>query len=252
MSVDLNSVELDDRQDGNDAEAYESYRAMSTLAVASLIAGILSLLAFISWVFGLIPMIGIILGLRARRQIRNNSQDLSGMPLANTGLILSIGFLVAGWSLLGFVYATEVPDGYQRISYEDLQPPPGTEPANPVGEKRVSVSLIPDAARKLDGKKVFIKGYMFPGTPQTEGITQFVLVRDNGACCFGPSGPNLTDMILVTMKGDQQASYESYIRKLAGTFKVETRRFSESERKTSVGQDNVAGVLYQLEAEYLQ
>lgn len=245
MSVDLESVPAEDRRPD---EEFESYRAMSGVAVASLVAGILSLLAFVSWVFGLIAVLGIMLSLRARRQIRQNPRDLTGMPLANAGLAMSVVFLVGGWSLLAVTYATEVPDGYNRISYEDLQP----GPTDTTGGDDPSVSLIPKSARSLDGHKVFIKGYMFPGTPQSEGIKTFVLVRDNGACCFGPSGPKLTDMILVTLKGENTASYETHVRKLAGTFKVQPQEFTPKDIKQSVGQNNVSGVLYQLEAEYLK
>ena len=56
--------------------------------------------------------------------------------------------------------------------------------------------------KELDGKKVFIKGYMYPSSQMT-GIREFVLCRDNGTCCFGGQ-PRLTDMIRVKLKDRSQ------------------------------------------------
>ena len=58
-------------------------------------------------------------------------------------------------------------------------------------------SLLTDGIRKLDGKPIRIRGYILPSFQQT-GIKQFVLVRDNMECCFGP-GAALYDCILVEM-----------------------------------------------------
>ena len=100
---------------------------------------------------------------------------------------LLIGFWLFGWSWLGFVYATEVPEGYQRIGYGQLQPDPN-HPDEP----------IPPAAKELDGQKVFIKGYVYPTISQ-HGIREFLLVRDEGSCCFG-GNPKITDRIQVTLR----------------------------------------------------
>ena len=93
------------------------------------------------------------------------------------GFALSLVFLVTGVSYAGYVYATEVPDGYERISFETLRP---TEV-----QERGGV-LIPPEVQALDGKKVFIKGYIRPGSaPVRVGIDRFLMVRDNNQCCFG-------------------------------------------------------------------
>jgi hypothetical protein len=237
---------VDEQRTPEESEDFASYRAMSTLAIGSLVAGILSILALVEWVFGVIPILGILLGWRARRQIRANPQELTGLPLANTGLALSALFLAGGWTLLSVIYVTEVPEGYKRISYSDLQPPTDEGTRGNV----VRADIIPPSARALHGKKVFIKGYMFPGTAQQSNLSTFILVRDNGACCFGPSGPKLTDMILVTMKGSRKADYTTRTRKLAGVFAVETKQLQADDQDLANG--NVSGVLYQLEAEYMQ
>ena len=58
-------------------------------------------------------------------------------------------------------------------------------------------SMLTDKVRSLLGKPIRIRGYMYP-TLRKRGLTQFVLVRDNMECCFGP-GAALYDCILVTM-----------------------------------------------------
>jgi len=58
---------------------------------------------------------------------------------------------------------------------------------------------------KLFGKKVRIRGYIYPPFQQA-GIKQFVLVRDNMECCFGP-GAALYDCVAVDMVGDKTIDY---------------------------------------------
>jgi len=66
-------------------------------------------------------------------------------------------------------------------------------------------SLLTDGIEALNGQKIRIRGYILP-TPQQRGIRQFVLVRDNQECCFGP-GAALYDCILVEMKPGNTAQF---------------------------------------------
>ena len=59
--------------------------------------------------------------------------------------------------------------------------------------------------KELDGKWIKIRGYILPSFQDT-GIKQFVLVRDNMECCFGP-GAALHDCILVEMLDDATANF---------------------------------------------
>jgi hypothetical protein len=72
-------------------------------------------------------------------------------------------------------------------------------------------SMLTEKTKSLFDKRIRIRGYMYP-TLRKRGLTQFVLVRDNMECCFGP-GAALYDCILVTMKPGQTAEYS--IRPLA-------------------------------------
>lgn len=79
-------------------------------------------------------------------------------------------------------------------------------------------SMLTDKIEKLDGKPVRIRGYILPSFQQT-GLTQFVLVRDNQACCFGP-GAALYDCIVVEMKPGKSTDFNLYPVAVEGTFTI--------------------------------
>jgi len=58
-------------------------------------------------------------------------------------------------------------------------------------------SMLPKKIEDYAGKRVSIRGFILPTSFQT-GLTNFVLVRDNMECCFGP-GAALYDCIVVEM-----------------------------------------------------
>jgi hypothetical protein len=128
------------------------------------------------------------------------------------------------------VYSVEVPEGYARISYEDLQPT-AEKPRQPV----------PDSALALNGKNVFIKGYVYPGK-DLEGISEFLLVRDQGDCCFGGQ-PKITDRIQVKLADPEQLTFRSSLHKLAGKFRI---------KPMEKAVDATGGVVYFLEEAHLR
>jgi hypothetical protein len=65
--------------------------------------------------------------------------------------------------------------------------------------------MLPDTIEALTKQRLRIRGFILP-TPQRRGIKQFVLVRDNQECCFGP-GAALYDCILVEMQPGKTAEY---------------------------------------------
>ena len=188
-------------------ESDNDYRALSGAAVMSLALAFLSALALFSLYLAVIPISGVLFGLYAVLQIRKHPSELTGRGVAIAGMILSFSLLVASVSVASYVYATEVPRGYERIFYSQLQPEEGK-----IGQK------IPPLAEDLDGKKVFIKGYVFPGK-QRQGIKTFLLVRDKGDCCFG-GNPKLTDRIQVTLADPERLRFDPYLHKVAGTFRL--------------------------------
>jgi hypothetical protein len=80
-------------------------------------------------------------------------------------------------------------------------------------------SMLTDKVRSLFGKSIRIRGYMYP-TLRKRGLTQFVLVRDNMECCFGP-GAALYDCILVTMAPGKTAEYSIRPIAVEGGFRLE-------------------------------
>jgi hypothetical protein len=86
-----------------------------------------------------------------------------------------------------------------------------------LGEK-FKRSMLTENIEQLNGQRIRIRGYILP-TPQKRGITQFVLVRDNQECCFGP-GAALYDCILVEMKPGNTADFTIRPIAVEGTFEV--------------------------------
>jgi hypothetical protein len=213
----------------DDAVEYARYKAVSTAAVASLVVGLLSLLTFLDFWFAFIPVVGLVLGAVALKKIRANPEELTGEPVAKLGLALNLVIGIAGPATLLYIYATEVPDWAQRISYAELQP-----------DKAVPGEVVPPSVRELDGQKVFIKGFIFPDS-QKDGIRQFVLCRDKGDCCFG-GDPKLTERILVTLAEPNTIGFSEKMFKVAGTF-----HFKPTQAPGTLG-----AVLYHLDAEYVK
>jgi hypothetical protein len=86
-----------------------------------------------------------------------------------------------------------------------------------IGEK-FNRSMLTKEIEALAGQRIRIRGYILP-TPQQHGIKQFVLVRDNQECCFGP-GAALYDCILVEMKPGKTADFTIRPIAVEGTFDV--------------------------------
>ncbi len=209
---------------------YEQYRSLSAAAVISLILGIISIVAVLDfWALKIVPALGALLALTAIVQIRRRPDELSGLKPAKYGLILSLVFLIGGSSLAAITHALEVPDGYEPITYGMLKHPDDAKQNSPSPE-----------AVALDGKRVFIKGYMFP-TPHETGVTKFLLCRDNGDCCFGGQPP-AADMIIVDLVPGLDTSYNRKLRHVAGTFHVAGSHSSDVKKD----------VLYRLDADYIK
>ena len=99
--------------------------------------------------------------------------------------------------------------------------------------------LTPQIEGKF-GSRIRIRGYIFP-TLKKRGLKQFVLVRDNLECCFGP-GAALFDCILVEMQPDKTAEYS--IRPVAVTGKFRFEEFYDAE--------GVVRAIYRLDGEQVE
>jgi hypothetical protein len=206
------------------------YRTVSRAAVLSPILGLFALAGFIFPSLLVLALAGIALAIVGYVNIRRYPDEYTGVVPAIMGLVICtlVGF--GGATMHAVEYATEVPEGYERISFVDLNPADRNAPAVP-----------PERAVALDGKKVFLKGYVYPDG-QGSGIKRFVLIPDLGTCCFGGQ-PKMTDMVLVTLRDPQRTLYNQRKRKLTGILKVDPNMTPVT---------GVTGVFYQLDAESIQ
>jgi hypothetical protein len=211
-----------DFESAESAEDTLQYRALHVGAVIGLALGVLSVFMVVTAANSLegcllvapIPILGIAVSLWSLSRIRRDPEYYTGRPIALLGLLMSLGFLVGGVGYGGYVFATEVPEGYTRISFAGMKP-------NEL-EERGGVIVPPEIA-SLDGKRIFIKGYIRPDSISIpRGIKSFLLVRDNNQCCFGDlSKINYFDQMYVDMAGSQTVDYSTGVFRMGGILKIE-------------------------------
>ena len=207
------------------------FRSVSKAAIVSLILGVLSLAAFLFSSLAVVAAAGLIAGIIAFLGIVRYPNELMGKPLAIGGIALCLFCLVGSVSYHAYIYATEVPEGYNRLTWRQLQPQPNSPPHS-----------IPKEAADRNGEQVFIRGYVYPSKGKRTGLRKLVLVRSQGTCCFGGQ-PKLTHMMQVNIKTHKTVDYSLFSVALAGTFIV------ESELKKA---EDVGGVVYRLDADYVK
>ena len=203
-------VSVSSNIDPNFEEAGDfNYRPVPILVPVVFALGVLSSIGLMI-LFGLIfGLLGTVLGVVCIRKIRRSEGALGGGLLAWIGCLLSFVFLSSGSVLQAYTFATEVPEGYQRVNfYFDIS-------KKGFAVNKGHSDYHPDV-KNLDKQKIFLKGFMYP-VNQTEGLVSFVLVKDSGTCCFGGQ-PAATDMMLVNMQGGKTVNYKTGMVAVAGTF----------------------------------
>lgn len=99
-------------------------------------------------------------------------------------------------------FTTEGPEKALRVSFDDfdllkiLNMEPVTEDAP---------SRMPKWLKDLDGKRIRVRGFMFPPF-EDENIRAFTLARDNQICCFGRN-PLVYDLVDVFMRTGESTDY---------------------------------------------
>jgi len=190
------------------AAAGDGYRAFSGTAIAAAALALLSPLVILGWSFAAVPAVGVVLAVVALQDIVRRPEAVTGRGVATVALAASAASLVGGLAYLTSVYLGELPEGFTRLNYAMLQPLAGDPP-----------TAIPDSAREMDGRDVLLKGYMYPGTRQ-RGITEFLLCRDQGDCCFGGQ-PKITDRVVVRLADAKGIDFTQGLVKIAGRFRIE-------------------------------
>lgn len=229
-------------------EQLAPYRAVCRSAVISLVLALLSLplvgMAVVSALFrfgdavqigfvgGMLAIPAALLGWSGWATVRRYPSEYTGGNLARFGMVTGLGLLVCGFGVASYTYATEVPEGYERVGFWDFQPDPD-HPEIPFSPK----------VFELSGKPIFIKGYMHPGVASSGPVENFILVNDFGTCCFGGQ-PKTWHMIAVHVPpGKPRPSYSTRSIKLAGKFML-------ADQPVSAG--GLQGVWFHLQADQVQ
>jgi hypothetical protein len=180
-----------------------------------------------------LPIVGVVLAVMARSSIRRYPKEYAGGSLALFALVTHVATLAVSIPTHAYIQATEVPEGYQAISFTELQPDPEK------GEY-----AVPKLAFDLAGKEIFIKGYVHPAVASSGKVDNFILVRDFGTCCFGGQPPP-THMMEVKIVGKApRLEYSTRMVRLAGKFRVMPPQARQSLE--------VQNVVYFLEADYVK
>ncbi len=210
-----------------DTEDDFQYRPLSTAAIASVVFGLVSSLTFLAGNNSLqaclmlcpIPVVGLICGIVALKKFREIPDQFSGQNMAIAGTVMSLLGLVGGLSYASYIHATEVPPGYERMSFYNMRP----DEVELRGKE-----AVPRDVQALDSKPIFIKGYIRPGshvskggTPVRNNVSRFLLVRDSNECCFGDiSTVKYYDKMLVHLTDNLKTNYSSRMFRVGGKLRV--------------------------------
>jgi hypothetical protein len=126
-------------------------------------------------------------------------------------LVASVAFSAAALAVDPTTAAKPVPpaeptleNGYLKLGFDQLAsysftPPPFDPAANPSAKPPTGEEQIPSAVKSWNGKKAVITGYMVPVKMDKGLVTEFLLMRNTLACCFG-TVPNMNEWVVVKMK----------------------------------------------------
>ncbi|MBL8962426.1 MAG: DUF3299 domain-containing protein [Gemmatimonadetes bacterium] len=100
----------------------------------------------------------------------------------------------------------DVPRGFQFVGFNilsgyDWEMP---DPLDPTAKPPKNV--IPATVKALDGKMVYLKGFMLPLDLDAQGVTKFMLNASIDMCYFG-APVRLNDWIMITMKPGKKAKF---------------------------------------------
>jgi hypothetical protein len=102
-----------------------------------------------------------------------------------------------------------------------------------------SDDAIPASVKALDGRLVTVRGFVLPLRTRQGRVTEFLLLRDQGTCCFGPQA-QINHFIRVTYRRGRE---------------FETGLSYQVDGRLKVGETYVQGYLtgiYQMEAESVE
>jgi hypothetical protein len=97
-------------------------------------------------------------------------------------------------------------------------------------------SMLTKEIEELDKKTIRIRGYILPQSVfKSKGFEEFVLVRDNQECCFGP-GAALYDCIMVRMEKGRKADFVTRPVAVKGKFEIKEFKYPDGEKHYAIYQ----------------
>lgn len=100
----------------------------------------------------------------------------------------------------------DAPKGFQYVGFNvlsgyDWEMPDPLDPG-----AKLPPNVIPPSVKGLNGKQVYLKGFMLPLDLDANGVTKFMLNASIDMCYFG-APVRLNDWVMVTMKGPKKAKF---------------------------------------------
>jgi len=119
----------------------------------------------------------------------------------------------------GGAQASEAPKGFQYVGFNilsgyDWEMPDPLDPRAKPPE-----NVIPPSVLALNGKTVFLKGFMLPLDLDANGVTKFMLNAALDMCYFG-APVRMNDWVMVTMTGPKKAKFTHLPTAVWGQFEV--------------------------------
>jgi hypothetical protein len=96
-------------------------------------------------------------------------------------------------------------------------------------------SMLTKEIEELDKKNIRIRGFILPQSVFNSRFEEFVLVRDNQECCFGP-GAALYDCIMIRMEKGKKAEFSTRPVSVKGKFEIKEFKYPDSEKHYAIFQ----------------
>jgi hypothetical protein len=135
--------------------------------------------------------------------------------------LLLLALALVPSALLGA--APEVQDGYLKLGFDRLSSfkfvAPEYDPvANPKGTAPSGEEQIPSEVKGWSGRKAIVTGFMLPTKLDNGKATEFLLMANQMACCYG-TVPNMNDWVIVRIPQGVPITQDVPI-SFRGTFRV--------------------------------
>ncbi len=181
--------------DGRAAVEATDYKNINSLTVLALVFAIIGGLGFFFKYLIVFPVIGLVLGIIALRKILHAPDEIGGFILTNIAIGLAFAIAISSFSTQVWMYYHKAPAGFEVVDFNAMA----------IDKK---TGTVPENIVALNGKKVFIEGFMYP-TNRQSGIEDFTMVRTLAHCKYCSPGTNPADMIAVQLEKGMAVNYRA-------------------------------------------